>query len=496
MMPEALRETIHRFLAGCRRPALLEPGEELLPLSGDNFALEVRGSRLTLQAWTDTRNLVRRVTALRAESAGRLELVVERFARREGRLFVLDLDRRAGHDAHARGERLVFRELFREMLCRQYPGWELAELSADPDLQHSLSPAYPRALLRRGQSGLAAMAAPAASGASGMLTFALVWLDYLRRREPRLTIGGLALFLPAGDERTTCLRVRHLDPAAARYELFAFSTEGFVAALDPADVGNLDTRLEVCRAPAALPEELAPRLAAIPGFECVPREDGALSLRVRGVEFAQAGHDAVRFGLRERTPALASHFAEIEALAREVARVRQAEAADREHPLYRQGPEAWLESEVRRALSTIDTSLRPEPLYGQVPAVAGTDRGVLDLLAADYSGRLAVIELKASQDPQLPLQALDYWMRVRWHLAAGDFQQFGYFRGLPLRPDPPRMLLLAPALEFHPTTETVLSFFSPAVAVERIGVGVEWRKGLRVMFRLRGAERPCFDPTC
>jgi hypothetical protein len=59
-----------------------------------------------------------------------------------------------------------------------------------------------------------------------------------------------------------------------------------------------------------------------------------------------------------------------------------------------------------------------------------------------------------------------------------------------LRPEPPRLFLVSPALEFHPTTETVLSFFSPAIDVERVGVGVEWRKGLQVMFRLSGAERP------
>ncbi|MGA2118092.1 MAG: hypothetical protein ABSH56_25485 [Bryobacteraceae bacterium] len=40
---------------------------------------------------------------------------------------------------------------------------------------------------------------------------------------------------------------------------------------------------------------------------------------------------------------------------------------------------------------------------------------------------------------------------------------------------------MTPALEFHPTTETIL---------ERIGVGENWRSDLRVMFRLNGAERP------
>ena len=58
----------------------------------------------------------------------------------------------------------------------------------------------------------------------------------------------------------------------------------------------------------------------------------------------------------------------------------------------------------------------PKPVYGQVPQFAAGERGVIDLLAADRDGRLAVIELKAGQDIHLPLQALDYWMRVKWHL--------------------------------------------------------------------------------
>jgi hypothetical protein len=30
----------------------------------------------------------------------------------------------------------------------------------------------------------------------------------------------------------------------------------------------------------------------------------------------------------------------------------------------------------------------------------------------------------------------------------------------------------------------------PSIDVERIGLAVEWRKGLQAMFRLRGAEPP------
>jgi hypothetical protein len=74
-------------------------------------------------------------------------------------------------------------------------------------------------------------------------------------------------------------------------------------------------------------------------------------------------------------------------------------------------------------------------------------------------------------------------MRVKWHLDRGEFTSHGYFPGIALRADPPRLLLVAPALEFHPTTERILRFFSPAIEVERLGIGVEWRKNLKVVSR-------------
>jgi hypothetical protein len=177
-------------------------------------------------------------------------------------------------------------------------------------------------------------------------------------------------------------------------------------------------------------------------------------------------------------------------MAGELDRARSPEAADRDHPLYRQYPEAWLESQARAQLQILDATLRPEPVYGQVPAFAGGERGILDLLAVGHAGRLTVVELKASADLHLPLQALDYWIRVKWHLDRREFGPAGYFPGIELDASPPRLLLVAPSLEFHPSTETILEFFSPAIDVERVGIGVEWRRGLQVMFRLAGSERP------
>jgi hypothetical protein len=81
--PEEIRSLVEDFLQSCKEPALLEPGEDLFPLAPESYALEVRGSRVTLQAWDRDRNLTRRILSAKVSAAGRLELTVERFARRQ-----------------------------------------------------------------------------------------------------------------------------------------------------------------------------------------------------------------------------------------------------------------------------------------------------------------------------------------------------------------------------------------------------------------------------
>jgi hypothetical protein len=483
---EENRAAIEAFLKACRQPALLEPGEELIPLS-NNYAIETRGARLTLQAWDRTRNLTRRVTCVKDATGGKLELVIERFAKREGQMFLLDLARKRGAELGRRSGRLVFRERFRLFLRRQFPQWKLAELTAEANLEYSLSPAFPRAFVRHGQHGWAALACPPDADPAAALSFALIWLDYLRAREDKVVIGGLAIWVPEGHERAAALRLLCLDPATAQFTLFAYSDEDNLTAVDPRDHGNIDTRLHPCRRPDPNRDlDGWSGLAALPGVELAAKHDGRIGLRVRGLEFAEFAEGEMRFGLTDRRVAQPHHLKEIEALVGELDRAR----SDSQHALYRQNPEAWLESRVRAEIEAIDASLLPSPIYGQVPAFAAGERGVLDLLAVDRTGRLAVVELKATADLHLPLQALDYWIRVKWHLDRGEFGAYGYFPGIALRREPPRLLLVSPALDFHPTTEVILGYFSPGIDVERIGVGVEWRKGLHVMFRLAGAQRP------
>ena len=394
---------IERFLQASQKPVLLEPGEDPLPISTETFVLTARGASVTVECWSNTRNLSRRVLGIRLERTGRLELDVEHFGQRRGTLELLDLSRPLNRDAGRKGARLKYRECFRQALQRQFADWRIVEISTEADLHNSLSPVYPRALLRKGTTALAAIGAPQGSPApENALSFGLIWLDYLRRREARLSVEGLVIFAAAGTENTLCHRVRFLNPAAARYLVFVQDGDGYEQQVDPRDYTNLDTRLQAGR---------------------------------------RADH----------------------------------------HP---GTPEALFEARIRADIQSLDATLHTAPMYGQVAQFAGGARGIIDLLAVDRDGRLAVIELKVDQDIHLPLQALDYWMRVRWHLERGEFAGGGYFPRIPLLADAPRLLLVAPALEFHPSNEVVLRFFSPQVPVERLGMGIEWRKDLKVMFRI------------
>jgi len=360
------------------------------------------------------------------------------------------------------------------MAARQFAGWRLAQLSSGTDLEHTFSGTVPRAFLRRGRTGWAAIATPPGGGDSS-LTHGLLWLDYLRRREPGCTVEGLALFLPEDELNETCLRLRGLDPSKLSARVIAYSREGPEYEVDTRGWGNIDTHL--APPPSGIPEPALRHLLCLEGVEAIPLPAGTWSLRVRGLEFGRSEEGVWRQWL---DPALLNE-------------ARSADAADRHHPLFLRQPEAWLESMVRSNLSAIDAWLRPSPVYGQVGLVAGTDRGIVDLLAVDGGGRLAVLELKATEDPHLPVQALDYWLKVVRHVEQGDFDRLGYFPGIPLHRDQPRLLLIAPALAFHPTTERLLEFLQPSIEVVRVGLGVEWQKNLRVVFRVRGASSPEWD---
>ncbi len=170
----------------------------------------------------------------------------------------------------------------------------------------------------------------------------------------------------------------------------------------------------------------------------------------------------------------------------------------------RADPPATFEPHTGSATAGIIPRFDPRHVYTQVPAIAGAgDRGMLDLLGVTADGRLAVIEVKASDDIQLPLQGLDYWIRVLHHHrsvagetqaiygvagSGNELQSHGYFRGVELSPLPPRLYLVAPALGIHPAAETVLRYFSPRVEWTLLALDERWRQEIRVVWRKSGGR--------
>ena len=139
-------------------------------------------------------------------------------------------------------------------------------------------------------------------------------------------------------------------------------------------------------------------------------------------------------------------------------------------------------------MGAVDERLDASCLYSQVPAFSASDRAMIDVLTVTREGRLAVVELKADEDIHLPLQGLDYWSRVAWHQARGEFQRFGYFPGKELSTEEPLLFLVSPALHVHPATDTLLHYISPGVQWTLVGIDERWRKEVKVVFRKRAAR--------
>ena len=154
-----------------------------------------------------------------------------------------------------------------------------------------------------------------------------------------------------------------------------------------------------------------------------------VALTFHGMQFARWTKQGVFFGLGNSAEQLtAANERALERLLHRLDLHRSPLAADTNHALYRGAPERWLESIVLEDPAQLDAQLDARHFYSQVPALAAGDRGVLDLLGITRQGRLVVIELKASEDLQLPVQAVDYWLRVRRHQREGRFSARRIFR--------------------------------------------------------------------
>ena len=209
---------------------------------------------------------------------------------------------------------------------------------------------------------------------------------------------------------------------------------------------------------------------------------------IHGLEFARWAHggpSCISFGISDRVRLTTENFYLVEELVRGISRYRRADARDRRHQLYRLRAEAWLESMIRRDIRQFDPALDDRYVYCQVPTWRADERSVLDILAVDKGGRLVVIELKAGEDAMLPLQGLDYWLRVKESMERDEFRRRGLFDGVKLSHESPILYLVTPRLRFHRTFSEIGKCLAPEIEAYRIGLNSNWRSGLRVQVKER-----------
>lgn len=474
-----------------------EDGQWLAGLSATNYELRQSGKAVLIHLWSSERNLTRRVLRLRDRSADRVVLEVQRFGRsKPGSLEFLLVDSQRPKSRVTREE---FRARFRRFLAERFPDSTIDSLTSSPDLQHSFSGIYLRGRMHEGSREYVFLAvSPSENSAAieGVLAFGILWLDWTRSRAEKRPIEGLRVFVPEGTSRFLRERALALAPGA-RLEVFEFDeSESRLRKMDPGDAGNLESRLTpraetesvLCAARDAIAriESLAPSNSRLPGNVTARMTSvgNEVALCFRGLEFAHWSREGITFGLgEERRPLTEGARPRLLRLLRDLSRYRSPLASETTHPLFRAAPERWLEALVLEDSRRIDPRLDERYLYSEVPAVAGRERGVLDVLGVTLQGRLVIIELKVSEDIQMPVQAVDYWLRVRRHQTAGEFQRQGYFAGREISPEPPVVWLVAPALRFHPATDTLLRYLSPEISITRIGVAENWRRGLKVVLR-------------
>jgi hypothetical protein len=362
-------------------------------------------------------------------------------------------------DAATRKRRRTFQSELATALARQFRSGRAARQTLHSDKQHGIGGAYPRFAL--GPRRVIAVSPDESSAVvNGIMRAAIQWSALVRRK--------VTVVVPAGRQRTLAARLKVMPELRLCLDWLQWNSDE-LSELD-LDAPEPETRVHPYYEPGVQGEAarlcaLAPELLQA----ALHLPSRAVSIRLRGLEIARVSEAGTAYPMGEPLEPL------IELLARE-------RRHGSRHPLARAHEESWLESNLVRQIGQL-LPVRPDCIYPQVPSFVGDDRRIIDLLAVTTAGRLAVIEVKAGADPELPFQALDYWLAVERHRKANDFKNSGYFPGVEIRDQPALLVMVAPLLAFHRTFDRLVSFFPAGLPMLQVGINQNWKKEIRILRR-------------
>jgi hypothetical protein len=429
-------------------------GREFLPLHASEIAIEDsvirfgRNARKMLNVEWLRPNVVR----ITGRSKFRAQSEVLTFYAGERMTAALEIQRR----------RRSFQKQIARALGEYFKTTSVVRQTLHSDKQHGIGGAYPRFLLgAHPQRAVIAVDPDEASAVvNGIMRSSIVWSKLIRRRT--------AVVVPTHRRHTIVTRLKSLP--SLRSTLDWLQWDGEKISRLPFDSSELETHVHEYDQPNVTPEvgrilALAPDL-----LQAVPHIQGrAVSIRLHGIEVARVGTGGTSYPLGEPLEPL-------------IAGIVQQRRYGSRHPLARAHEERWLESNLIRDIRRL-LPVRTEAIYPQVPSFAGEDRNIIDLLTITEAGRLVVIEIKASADPDLPFQAFDYWLAVERHRKAGDFERQGYFRGFAIQHQPALLVVIAPLLAFHRTFDDLAAVLPKTLPFVQIGINQAWKRQIKVLRR-------------
>jgi hypothetical protein len=377
------------------------------------------------------------------------------------------------------------------------PGSFVESVERRSDRAHTISGSFLRLRLRYKGGAILVLAVPenlAADHSQSALTQALLW-SLVLRRDGGQPPSQIRIIAPSAGSAILHHRSQYIETSRAVVEIGQYERKAsgeLVIAPAPAPLPPTEDRdfrwpvLGPFRWSAILGKvfDLAPGL-----IRRYPRFQDYDSLRLWGLEFARVEgpqRDRILFGIGEqKTELTLENFSCLCDLVNEILYFRRPDSPMPRHPYYRLQAERWLEALILENVPGLFPELIPETIYPQIPVYLGNAPGRVEILGVDAERQLVVMELKVVPDPDLPLQALDYWGRVIHHSQQGDFVRRGYFSGIAVDQRAPKIYLVSPVFSFHDSTERLLSFMNPKVDVWKIGINEDWRSGVKILRRIR-----------
>lgn len=479
-------------------------GGGVLDLSNDEFDFSFAHRRLIFSCWTENGSRSWRITGW--EWTGD-KLLLEATRRMGAERATIELVPRASAKAivaSIASARLARSETLAQIASDCFSGARIERAALSPGMRRDQPGRYARIVLRLPQERIAVTATVARSDArnvDSLFSSALLWFARLSQGATRPLIAKLILaveptIMEAARQRHLLLR----EDLRRAIELFEIDEEW--TQLAPAH--QLERRAlwkkRLSRFPPVVEEETSERATEIiaqapQAIDIVAARRGQ-TLRYHGLPFARVrrvlDRERIWFGVEgSRRHLLDDYYREdwLKLLG-DLETHRNAQSNDRQHWLYRVAGESWLESILRRDITKLDPGLIIAPLHAQFRTSHGGAFGAsgarpIDLLALRHDGRLAVIELKVSEDREHVFQGVDYWRRVEAHRRRGHIASARLFGEREISDESPLVYLVAPTLRFHPSFATLAKTIAPDIEIYRFDINEDWRAGVRVVRRER-----------